>query len=125
VLNKPGKLTDEEMDVIRQHPRIGSTILRDVAGMVPGRSYLSLGAEVAESHHEKYDGSGYPYGLRGDAIPLSGRITAVADVYDALMHRRPYKEAWEKSKVLEFIRSQTGTHFDPRVVDAFLAVVGS
>jgi response regulator RpfG family c-di-GMP phosphodiesterase len=125
VLNKPGKLTDEEMDVIRQHPRIGSTILRDVAGMMPGRSYLSLGAEVAESHHEKYDGSGYPYGLRGDAIPLSGRITAVADVYDALMHRRPYKEAWEKSKVLEFIRSQSGTHFDPRVVDAFLAVVGS
>ncbi|EWY40285.1 phosphodiesterase [Skermanella stibiiresistens SB22] len=123
ILNKPARLTEDEMAVIRQHPRIGANVLREVAKMVPGRSYLSLGAEVAETHHEKYDGTGYPAGLKGDAIPISGRITAVADVYDALMHKRPYKDAWATKDTIDHLKSQSGTHFDPAVVDAFLAVM--
>lgn len=123
ILNKPARLTDEEMDVIRQHPRIGANVLREVAKMVPGRSYLSLGAEVAETHHEKFDGSGYPAGLKGDEIPISGRITAVADVYDALMHKRPYKDAWRPDETIEHLKAQSGSHFDPRVVDAFLSLI--
>ncbi len=123
ILNKPARLTDEEMDVIRQHPRIGANVLREVAKMVPGRSYLSLGAEVAETHHEKFDGTGYPAGLKGDEIPIGGRITAVADVYDALMHKRPYKDAWQANETIEHLKAQSGIHFDPRVVDAFLSLI--
>jgi len=123
ILNKPARLTDEEMDVIRQHPRIGANVLREVAKMVPGRSYLSLGAEVAETHHEKFDGTGYPAGLKGDEIPVGGRITAVADVYDALMHKRPYKDAWQANETIEHLKAQRGIHFDPRVVDAFLSLI--
>ena len=111
------------MAVIRQHPTIGGNVLREVAKMVPGRSYLSLGAEVAETHHEKYDGTGYPAGLKGEAIPVGGRITAVADVYDALMHKRPYKEAWTLQDTIDHLKSQSGTHFDPLVVDAFLTIL--
>jgi response regulator RpfG family c-di-GMP phosphodiesterase len=98
-------------------------VLREVAKMVPGRSYLSLGAEVAETHHEKFDGTGYPAGLKGDEIPIGGRITAVADVYDALMHKRPYKDAWQANETIEHLKAQSGIHFDPRVVDAFLSLI--
>ena len=115
ILNKPARLTDEEMDVIRQHPKIGANVLREVAKMVPGRSYLSLGAEVAETHHEKFDGTGYPAGLKGDEIPIGGRITAVADVYDALMHKRPYKDAWQPDEAINHLKAQSGIHFDPKV----------
>ncbi|OYD86002.1 response regulator [Azospirillum brasilense] len=123
ILRKPGKLDPEEMAQMREHATIGGRILRDASGPVGGRSYLSMGAEIAESHHEKFDGTGYPHGLAGDAIPLSGRIVAVADVYDALLHRRPYKEAWELAAVVDLIRAESGRHFDPRVVDAFVAVL--
>ncbi|KAA0682721.1 DUF3369 domain-containing protein [Roseomonas genomospecies 6] len=123
ILRKPGKLDPEEMAQMREHAAIGGRILRDASGAVGGRSYLTMGAEIAESHHEKFDGSGYPHGLAGDAIPLSGRIVAVADVYDALLHRRPYKEAWEPAAVVDLIRAESGRHFDPRVVDAFVAVL--
>ncbi|MBB3262817.1 response regulator RpfG family c-di-GMP phosphodiesterase [Azospirillum sp. OGB3] len=123
ILRKPGKLDPEEITRMREHATIGGRILRDAAGPVGGRSYLSMGAEIAESHHEKFDGTGYPHGLAGDAIPLSGRIVAVADVYDALLHRRPYKEAWELAAVVDLIRAESGRHFDPRVVDAFVAVL--
>ncbi|WP_247890979.1 response regulator [Azospirillum aestuarii] len=123
ILRKPGKLDPEEMVQMREHAAIGGRILRDASGPVGGRSYLTMGAEIAESHHEKFDGSGYPHGLAGDAIPLSGRIVAVADVYDALLHRRPYKEAWEPAAVVDLIRAESGRHFDPRVVDAFVAVL--
>ncbi|MBP2293965.1 response regulator [Azospirillum rugosum] len=123
ILRKPGKLDAEEMRQMREHAAMGGRILRDASGLVGGRSYLTLGAEIAESHHEKFDGTGYPGGLAGDAIPLSGRIVAVADVYDALLHRRPYKEAWELTAVLELIRGESGKHFDPRVVDAFVTVL--
>ncbi|HYG90475.1 MAG TPA: HD domain-containing phosphohydrolase [Azospirillum sp.] len=123
VLGKPGKLDPQEMAVMREHAAIGGRILREASGIVGGPNPLSLGAEIAESHHEKWDGTGYPYGLKGDAIPLSGRIVAVADVYDALLHRRPYKEAWDHRDVLVLIRREAGTHFDPAVVDAFLKVL--
>ncbi|WP_448192459.1 HD-GYP domain-containing protein [Azospirillum sp. sgz301742] len=123
ILGKPGKLDTQEMTVMREHASIGGQILREASGHVDGRTPLSLGAEIAESHHEKWDGTGYPHGLKGDAIPLSGRIVAVADVYDALLHRRPYKEAWDHRDVIGLIEREAGTHFDPRVVAAFLKVL--
>jgi putative two-component system response regulator len=84
---------------------------------------LRKGAEIAFTHHEKYNGSGYPSGTRGDAIPLAGRITALADVFDALTSDRPYKKAWTMDESLDQIKSDSGTHFDPKVVDAFLTVL--
>ena len=122
ILRKPGRLDEAEMAVMRDHASIGGSILRDACGG-DRRGYLSMGAEIAESHHEKFDGSGYPRGLAGDAIPLAGRIVAVADVFDALLHRRPYKKAWDIAEVLDLLRAESGRHFDPRVVDAFLAVL--
>ena len=123
ILGKPGKLDAQEMTVMREHAAIGGRILREASGLADGPNTLSLGAEIAESHHEKWDGTGYPHGLKGEAIPLSGRIVAVADVYDALLHRRPYKEAWDHRDVLGLIQREAGTHFDPRVVEAFLKVL--
>ncbi|RJF81387.1 DUF3369 domain-containing protein [Azospirillum cavernae] len=122
ILRKPGRLDAEEMRHMREHAAIGGAILRDAGGDGP-RNCLSMGAEIAESHHERFDGGGYPHGLSGDAIPLSGRIVAVADVFDALLHRRPYKKAWEIEEVLDLLRAESGQHFDPRVIDAFLAVL--
>jgi len=116
ILLKEGPLDEQEIKIVREHPDIGHEILKDS----PSR-YISLGAEVALSHHEKYDGTGYPKGLKGDTIPLSGRIVAVADVFDALTTRRPYKEAWPTEDALEYIRNSSGSHMDPRVVEAFLS----
>ncbi|AWK87759.1 DUF3369 domain-containing protein [Azospirillum thermophilum] len=123
ILRKPGKLAPDEMATMREHAAIGGRILRDAAGRASAPTYLSMGADIAESHHEKFDGSGYPRGLAGDAIPLAGRIVAVADVFDALLHRRPYKEAWELADVIALLRTESGRHFDPRVVEAFIAVL--
>ncbi|WP_035692607.1 response regulator [Azospirillum halopraeferens] len=123
ILRKPGRLDPGEMSTMREHAAIGGRILRESAAMVAGDSYLTLGSAIAECHHEKWDGSGYPRGVKGDAIPLAARIVAVADVYDALLHRRPYKEAWEQATVIDLIRRESGAHFDPRVVEAFLAVL--
>ncbi len=115
ILLKNGPLDGQEIELMREHPRIGHEILKDS----PSR-YICLGAEVALSHHEKYDGTGYPKGLKGDAIPLAGRIVAVADVYDALTTRRPYKEAWPTEDAWVYIRNASGSHMDPRIVEAFL-----
>lgn len=123
ILRKPGRLDPDEMTVMREHAAIGGTILREAARLVHGRSYLSLGAEIAEGHHEKFDGSGYPKGIVGTNIPLAGRIVAVADVFDALLHKRPYKEAWERQVVLDHMRKEAGSHFDPVVVEALFAVL--
>ncbi|HXM82931.1 MAG TPA: HD domain-containing phosphohydrolase [Burkholderiales bacterium] len=117
ILLKQGKLDDAEWQVMRRHPVIGHEILKGSAS-----KYVRMGALVALGHHEKYDGSGYPNGLVGDHIPLCARIVAVADVYDALTSVRPYKSAWPGERAFEYITSQAGRHFDPRMVDAFLGM---
>lgn len=115
ILNKPGRLTDEEMAVMRTHTTIGGTIL------AAGQSDLMRMAEqIARTHHERWDGAGYPAGLRAEAIPLTGRIVAVADVFDALSSDRPYRPAWAPEKVRAEIQNGIGSHFDPRVAEAFL-----
>jgi putative two-component system response regulator len=115
ILLKPGRLDPAEFDIMKQHPIIGHKILAD-----SGSPLLQMAAVIALSHHEKFDGSGYPHGLAGEAIPLVGRIVAVADVFDALTSARPYKLAWDVDTALELMRSQRGIHFDPQCVDAFL-----
>jgi putative two-component system response regulator len=114
VLCKAGALSGEEWDVMRRHTTIGYELLRDQASPV-----LQLGAEIALSHHERWNGTGYPLGLRGDDIPLSGRIVALADVFDALTTVRPYKPAWMVEQAVDQIVADSGTHFDPDVVSAF------
>ena len=121
ILLKPGKLDEAEFAEMQRHPSIGGEVLRRCEAQVNalGHSIFRIGAEIAESHHEKFDGSGYPNGLAGAAIPLSARIVAVADVFDALTSKRPYKEAWSVERALETIRRDGGRHFDPAVVAAF------
>jgi two-component system, response regulator RpfG len=114
ILLKNGRLDEAEWEVMRRHPLIGHEILKGSAS-----KYVRMGALIALGHHEKYDGSGYPNGLVGDHIPLCARIVAVADVYDALTSVRPYKEAWPSEQAVEYVASQAGRHFDPRVVEAF------
>ena len=118
ILLKPGKLTPSEFAVMRGHSRLGYEILCDSQS-----SYIQLGATIALSHHEKFDGSGYPEGLRGEAIPLPARIVAVADVFDALTSARPYKAPWSSAEATAHIRSLAGSHFDPACVDAFLSLI--
>jgi putative two-component system response regulator len=114
ILLKPGKLTDEEFAVIKRHCEIGAQLLSG------GRSELLRTARsIAYSHHERFDGSGYPCGLSGEDIPLEGRIVAIADVFDALTHERPYKGAWPASEAALEIKRQSGRQFDPDIVDAF------
>jgi putative two-component system response regulator len=118
VLLKPAKLTPEEFEHVKTHTLIGGRILADSSVPV-----LQLGQEIALSHHERWDGSGYPHGLQGDHIPLSGRIVTVADVFDALTHDRPYKHAWPIERALAEITAQRSRQFDPDVVDAFLGLL--
>jgi len=117
ILLKPGKLSVEEFAQMRTHTTIGAEILA-------GSQFelLNLAQEIALCHHERWDGTGYPRNLRGEAIPLSGRIVAVADTFDALVHKRPYKEAWSIEQAVNEIIAQEGRHFDPEVVTAFLQV---
>ena len=123
ILQKPGPLDTDQRANMQRHAAIGGTILIDAARLVDRPTYLSMGAEIAQGHHERFDGKGYPLGLSGQNIPLSGRITALADIYDALIHERQYKPAWPKEKALGLIREENGRHFDPKVVEAFLALV--
>ena len=112
ILKAPRKLTDEEMEVIKMHPRIGYEILNK--GTSP---LMKMAAEVAFYHHEKWDGSGYPNQLSGTDIPESARIVSIADVFDALTMKRPYKKAWEISDAIQEIKDNSGTHFEPRLVE--------
>jgi len=116
ILLKPGKLTPEEFEVMKGHARLGHELLNN-----SGSEILRAGAQIAISHHEKYDGSGYPRGLKGNDIPLFGRIVAVADVFDALTSERPYKKAWSLEDAVHFLEEGRGKHFDPLCVEAFLA----
>lgn len=120
ILLKPGRLSDEERADMSRHPLIGADVLRRCEAQMKarGRSVFRLGIEIAESHHERWDGKGYPHGQKGQDIPLAARIVALADVFDALTSRRPYKEAWSVERALETIRSDSGQHFDPDVVSA-------
>ncbi|HAS6072185.1 TPA: HD domain-containing protein [Vibrio vulnificus] len=122
VLLKPGKLTDEEFDIMKGHPQIGADALSIAEKRMGSSSFLRVAKEISLSHHEKWDGSGYPNQLAGEAIPLSGRLMALADVYDALISKRVYKPAFSHDKAKEIILDGKGKHFDPQVVDAFLAV---
>jgi len=115
ILLKPGKLTAEEWEIMRQHPAIGARIIGEHKS-----SLLQLAATIALCHHEKWDGSGYPNGLAGEEILLEARIVALVDVFDALTSERPYKKAWPIEEALEFIRQQSGSHFDPMLVDVFM-----
>lgn len=121
VLLKPGKLTDEEFEQIKLHTTFGYQSLNRAEKRLGNSSFLRLGAEIAYSHHEKWDGSGYPQGLSGENIPQSGRLMALADVYDALISRRVYKPPFPHSKAVQIITEGRGKHFDPLVLDAFLA----
>jgi putative two-component system response regulator len=114
ILQKPDALTPDEWTAMKSHPQIGYEILNKSDAPV-----FQLAAEVALRHHEKWDGSGYPDGLSGKAIPESARIVALADVFDALSMKRPYKEPWPIDKILEYIRQNSGSHFDPTVVAVF------
>jgi response regulator RpfG family c-di-GMP phosphodiesterase len=123
VLLKPAEHTPEERAVMQTHAEIGRSILERASRMVDGVSYLTYGAQIAGGHHEHFDGAGYPRGLRGRDIPLCARIVAVVDVFDALLHRRPYKEPWPYPDVVAYIRERTGSQFDPDVVKALLTII--
>ncbi|MBN2446949.1 MAG: response regulator [Phycisphaerae bacterium] len=120
ILLKPGRLTPAEWEIMRRHTVLGATTIRTIIARAPGVDYLALAEEVAFGHHEWWDGSGYPRGLREAEIPLSARIAALADVYDALTTRRSYKEAFSHEHATECIVKASGTQFDPAVVEAFL-----
>lgn len=119
ILLKPGKLTDEQFAEMKKHCTLGASTLAKVLERHPANQFLRMGIEVARSHHEKWDGSGYPDGLAGERIPLSARIVALADFYDALTSRRCYRGAFSHEETAQMIFDRTGSHFDPDVVAAF------
>ncbi len=115
ILLKQGPLNEDELEIMKTHSRIGYDILKWSKS-----GYLKAGAVIAYSHHEKYDGTGYPIGLSGETIPILGRIVAIADVFDALTHERPYKKAWNIEDACTFLMEEKGKHFDPSLVDLFI-----
>ncbi|GBD04350.1 Cyclic di-GMP phosphodiesterase response regulator RpfG [bacterium HR19] len=118
ILLKPSKLTDEEFKEMQKHTIYGYDILKD-----SDIDILKMGANIALCHHERYDGKGYPRGLKGEEIPIEARIVALADVVDALLSRRPYKEPFGIDEVVDFVKKESGKHFDPKVVSAFLRII--
>lgn len=122
ILLKPGHLTDEEFNIMKTHTTIGAETLAAVLEKYSQVPYLEMAHDIALHHHERWDGSGYPHGLSEEDIPLSARIMAVADVYDALVSKRVYKNAMEHNVALSIIRDGSGTHFDPKIVEAFLTL---
>ena len=122
ILLKPGKLTDDEFKIMKRHPNYGRKALYTAGRTLGQNSFLKYAEEIAFTHHEKWDGSGYPRRLKGDDIPISGRMMAVADVYDALISKRVYKPAFTHEDAKNIILEGKGTHFDPRIVEAFLKV---
>ena len=116
ILLKPGALTEEEWLLMRSHPEIAHDLLKPIAFLAPA-------LDIPYCHHEKWDGTGYPRGLKGEDIPLVARLFAVVDVWDALRSDRPYRLAWPRGKTLEHIKSLSGTHFDPKAVESFLELI--
>jgi putative two-component system response regulator len=118
ILLKPGRLDPDEMNTMRHHAAIGAEIIPEHQAEV-----ISMARRIALTHHERWDGNGYPAGLKGEEIPLEGRIAAICDVYDALVSKRPYKRAWSRQEALEHLRTNADAHFDPRLVAAFIDAV--
>ena len=114
ILNKPAKLTPDEWEIMKTHSELGYHMLS-----VSQRPLLNMAAIIAYQHHEKWDGSGYPQGLKGEDIHIAGRITAIADVFDALSYERCYKSAWDVDRILQLLRDERGRHFDPHMIDVF------
>ncbi len=123
ILNKPGKLTDEEYEEIKKHTTAGRDIINSAIDMVSEENsgYLNEARNLAYCHHEKWDGTGYPQGLSGEQIPLSARIMAIADMFDALMSERSYKQVFSFEDAMNIIKKESGTHFDPRIIEAFVS----
>jgi response regulator RpfG family c-di-GMP phosphodiesterase len=121
ILNKPGRLTEEEFEKMKKHTTAGAEIIEQVISTVPDSAYLREAKNLAEYHHEKWNGRGYPHGLSGEDIPLSARIMAVADVFDALVSERCYKKAFSFDDAMDIIQKDAGSHFDPKVAEAFLS----
>jgi PAS domain S-box-containing protein len=116
ILKKPGPLTEEEWELMRKHPKIALDMLERI-------SYLKDSLAIPLYHHERYDGTGYPFGLKGKEVPLQARLFAIVDVFDALICDRPYRKAWERRKIIDYLKEQKGQQFDPEIVDAFLAMI--
>ena len=116
ILHKPASLTEEEWSIMRKHPQFAFDMLSPI-------EYLQPALAIPYNHHEKWDGSGYPRGLKGEEIPMSARLFAIADVWDAVTSNRPYRAAWTQEQALDYIREQSGKHFDPQVVDLFFSIV--
>jgi HD-GYP domain-containing protein (c-di-GMP phosphodiesterase class II) len=116
ILHKPGPLTEEEWDIMRQHPQHAF----DLMNRIP---YLRPATDIPYAHHERWDGSGYPRGLKGEDIPLAARIFAIVDIWDALSNERPYRDAWPEDKVIEYIKNTSGIELDPNVVEKFLGLI--
>jgi response regulator RpfG family c-di-GMP phosphodiesterase len=116
ILLAPRRLTESELVIMRTHPEIGYEMLQGSSS-----ESMKMSADIARHHHERFDGGGYPLGLRGEDIPLSARIVAIADVWDALLAARPYKKPWNEEAAIDLLRSGAGTQFDPILVDAFLS----
>ena len=122
ILNKPGRFTPEEFAVMQTHSEIGGNIVKDVLGNSTDPDLIQMSSDVAHYHHEKWDGTGYPNGLKGEEIPLSARIMAVADVFDALVSKRVYKDAMSIEEAYSILVKDAGTHFDPELVQVFVAI---
>ena len=116
ILHKPGPLNSEEWEIMRQHPKLAFDMLAPIA-------YLHEAIDIPYCHHEKWDGTGYPNGLKGEAIPLAARVFSVVDVFDALTSDRPYRSAWSKEEAFSYIVSYSGTYFDPKIVDLFVKMM--
>ena len=122
ILRKPGKLTEEEFTKIKEHAEVGKQIIEGIEAKTSNNDFLKQAKILAYTHHEKWNGSGYPNALTGSDIPLQGRLMAIADVYDALVSDRPYKKAMPHEQAVDIIKSESGTHFDPGLVELFLSV---
>ncbi|OJU12118.1 MAG: two-component system response regulator [Clostridiales bacterium 43-6] len=122
ILLKPGKLTDDEFEIMKKHTTYGVEALRCMGPESDSLSFIRTAAEIAGTHHEKFDGTGYPGGLVGKEIPLAGRLMAIIDVYDALVNKRVYKPAFTHASATEMMQNESGTHFDPELLDAFFEI---
>ena len=120
ILKKPGKLTPEEFEEMKKHAALGGSVVREVLNGITDEEYLSFASDIATFHHERWDGTGYPKGIKGEEIPLSARIMAIADVFDALISERCYKKAFPADVAFKIIEEESGSHFDPKLVEVFL-----